>query len=395
MKKVREELVDTQESPIERSNKHKNLKIIIVIFVVLMMLSFIFLSILVSNDKKMADMSPKERKAKMLIILKKIQDNFPEFSSMVSELSNKSKAEIEKIINEQVDVAYAPLYYYIDDVSAYHYSLKGEYSEIASLVFSKMTSVLEKKMFEPANFDSRINNALNEINIQIAPVIKQQSEQLKQGLHKKVRLSDDEANYLVTEIMDITNESLENRFFNNLDNNLFKFGASAISGIGTAKIYGQVRGKVYNSTSKIESVAERNIAKKVGEEIIVKAGAKGAAKTVTAGEEVGAGALAGAVAGAEIGPGAVVTGFLGAGAGLVMFIVTDKATIEIDKYTNSKKFKQSLKDAIDKSKLSTTNTIDELYMSAFKKLTEDNVEKFNKMKQESTLEIIKSNNKKD
>jgi hypothetical protein len=268
---------------------------------------------------------------------------------------------MKKSINDNVDKAYSNVYDHIDDFADFHYSVTGEYTEIATKLFGDINNILMKKVFEPADFENNLNKALSNINSETNNILKDYYSKIKDKIKSKLNINENEANFLLKDILKLNQDDMISRFHNSLYNRFRAFGLGG-------------------------GVAASVVTKAVSKKIAVKAATKVGAKVGGA----AAGAAAGAGEGLLCGPGAWLCSPAGAVVGgIVGWFATDKIVVEVDKYFNKDEFKQELRKLIDQQKEATKQTLYKIYLGSFDEMNKVNKEKFEEIKNKSVKDIIK------
>ncbi len=308
-----------------------------------------------------------EKKLSYKEMLLKLQENSPKILEIIKDSSKISKEKIKQSICNNIDKAYEPLYLHIDNFADFHYSLRGEYTELLSILSDKMAKMLEKKLFKPANFDKNLNSALNDIKEEMKTVLKEDFNRTQKRIKTILKLNDSETDFLFGEILNITKKDTLKRFTSSYPNLLKAAGTSGASATGAflgAKLFSKTMGK------------------KLAIKLAAKASIKIGAKASTAGGT----AAAGAEAGALFGPfGAAVGGVVGA---VVGWIATDKIVIEVDKILNEEDFKKEIKEMIDMQKLKTKEALYKFYFSNISKITKDKQKSIENLKKKPVKDIM-------
>jgi outer membrane lipoprotein SlyB len=338
-------------------------------WITIIILAIVYIGLQVLATNKISNLSLKDRKAVTAELISDFQKKYPQLINIISQLPDEYKEKMKKSINDNVDKAYSNVYDHIDDFADFHYSVTGEYTEIATELFGDINNILMKKVFEPADFENNLNKALSNINSETNNILKDYYSKIKDKIKSKLNINENEANFLLNDILKLSQENMKARFHNSLYNSFRAFG---IGGGAAAAVVTKVVSK------KIASV----LAKKIAVKAATKAGAKvgGAA----------AGAAAGAGEGLLCGPGAWLCSPAGAVVGgIVGWFATDKIVVEVDKYFNKDEFKQELRKLIDQQKEATKQTLYKIYLGSFDEMNKVNKEKFEEIKNKSVKDIIK------
>jgi hypothetical protein len=335
--------------------------------IIILLISYIALNITAS--KKLNEMSKQDREARLEVIVKDFEEQFPQFKTMTQELNSQSIKEIKYQIDISIDKVYKPLYRQIDNFSDFHYSVRGEYSELFTVVFGKVENILEEQLFKPTNFKNNLSEQIKNINNNSLKIITSQFKQIKQEVKDKLELNNDEINFLLVKILKLSQDDMKLRM-TSYTNNIFKG-----MGLGGGAIAGTVMTKIM--TKNIAKV----IAKKIATKVAIKAGTKAAG--------VGASALAGAEAGVFCGPGAWLCSPVGAVVGgIVGWFATDVIVVTVDEYYNKDNFKEDIRYLINQQKNNTKATLCQIYIGSFNKIENDTITSFEQLKNTSIKDII-------
>ena len=296
---------------------------------------------------------------------KKLIKISPKLFEVLSKLNEESKQEIQQVIKKNMDKLYAPIYKRVDEYINFHYSLKGDYTELFAGVSNKFDEYLQKHIFG-ADFENRLKNTINNINNQVLNILIQKSEKFKKEM-KNMNFSDSEINFLVNKIMKFSIEDTKQRYLNTT-NNLFRSGGIGVGIIMGAKIGMKMATK---QTSKV-------LAKKLLAKVAVKTSAKIAAASASA--------ATGAAEGSVLGPGGTVAGgFIGA---VVGWFATDMIVIKADEYLNKKEFKEQIIKMINNHKMKIQNNLIKLYTSISDKIFSENEKSLKELKNKKIKDII-------
>ncbi len=339
--------------------------------IILLMLYLIIVKLASYNLNETKIETPQERFEKRLKeIQTKLIKKEPEIAKILQLSIENSKEEIKDIISKNMDKAFEPLYAHIEDFTNFHYSVKGEYTELASLLLKQTDYALKEYLFKPANFNENIKNSLQKIHNDILNIIQKNIKNTNQNIKNILDIKDDELN-LITKILTLSEKDTLNRF-DNLYTNIFRVTGA---GIGAGAFLGA-------------KVIAKTLSKKITAKIIAKTTIKAGAKTGAKFAGVGGGAATGAEVGSIFGPvGAAIGGVAGAIAG---WLLTDKIVVEIDRYLHGEEFKQELKKMINTQKEA---IIQELYQKYEQVLTDFEKEQKNTVK--SSIEKLKNKKIKD
>ncbi len=307
----------------------------------------------------------KHQKKKVVLeeVIAKIQKENPQFANLIENLDKEAKNEIAKYIYSQVNELYKPVYEHLDAFVNYHYSLKGEYSEIIAAATNNLGDFIYTHIYKPANFDENYQKMMSDINSKVKEIASREYDKLKEGL-KKYNLDEEESDALLTKILNYSKEDMIKRYEN--------FSYNSLRGLGIA---GGVSG----------ALLAKVLAKKIIQKIAIKTGAKVAVK----GASIAAGATAGAESGLLCGPGAVLCSSIGAViGGVIGWIASDKIVLEIDKALNSEKFKKDVYNMVTNQKNQFTRTLIYAYAKGVDEVNKELQKSFEELKTKPIKEII-------
>lgn len=236
------------------------------------------------------------------------------FEDVVVKLPQQVRAEIEKGLDEALDRIFQPAFAGIPGYADFHYSLRGEYTELVGTALLRSESELQRRVF----------NGLDER-------LKTEAEKLDQ---KFVALY---TSKLQDRIAEREGDAVDGEF----DSILTSIQTDLMQRVRvTAPLASAASTVTVLAASKL---ASKTVAKKIGATIAKKAAAKGSTKL--------GGILTGAGSGAAAcSPGGPIAAACGIGGAVVAWLVVDKTVIELDEYFNRKEFEQTLRDDIQKQK---------------------------------------------
>ena len=225
--------------------------------------------------------------------------------------SQMTLEQIEQPVDAMLDRVFAPIYSGIPAYTDFHYTVRGEYTELVGAVMVNSSSI-ETMIFD--GFGERMNAELTDIDSRFN-------------------------NAFSRNLLAITQESLPP------DAEISQLGpisSTIINGVSNRAIYtvpfaslGSVGG------ASLAKLASQKLAAQISAKLMVKSGIKATAK----GASVLAGGGSGALAGSALGPiGSILGGVVGA---VATWLAVDKVIIEIDEYYNRPEFESDLKAAID------------------------------------------------
>ena len=178
-------------------------------WITIVLLAFLFIGLNIIASKKNDVFIKQNKKAKLESIVIEFQKKFPEYTNIIQGLTQESKRKIHNKIDENIDIAYNPLYKRIDTFSNFHYSVTGEYTELLTAVFGKIDNILKHNLFEPANFNQSLKSALEQINNESTSILKDQLSNMKKKIQNSINISDNEVNFLFNKIIKITQIDLQ------------------------------------------------------------------------------------------------------------------------------------------------------------------------------------------
>jgi len=346
--------------------KSKNQKIFWFSFFGIIITGIIIYAILISIATKNIENLPKVQKEVVIKnLITKLQTQAPQVFQILAQLDKQTKQQIDEIIKEQINKVYAPVYDNIDEFIKFHYSLKGDYSELFVALTGKIEKLIKNKLFKPANFDENLQNALHVINSNVIQLVTENYKQMENKLQKQLNLSQDEVTYLLNNILQYSIKDAIGRY-QQYNYNSFRFISTAAgTGLGA-------------------TLMAKSLAKKISTKLLVKAGAKVATKTAAGAGGATAGAEAGFVVGGPVG--AAIGGLIG---GAIAWFASDEIIIHVDKYMNSKKFKKEIIKMIDEQKENTIKVLETIYIQNLQKLHNSLNKTINNLKNKPIKELIK------
>jgi hypothetical protein len=301
--------------------------------VVILLLAFGYLNTLVEKKAQ-------HQRTSITSLTQLLKQRVPQFYEVVANIENAAKKDIEAMIEKELDAAFAPLYSAANEYVEFHYTLRGEYTQL--FAYSKgsahLDALIYEKIFEKSNFQTRLEDAMGTINQNTIAILNSYYEKLESGLQKKLALDENTMQIVMQEILNLSKDDIAKRFINS--------EAVALRLVSTAG----------------GAFAARGLAAAIGARIAVRLGAKTGLRILGAGS--------GASAGLLCGPAAALCGFGGAVAG---WLSIDKAIIEIDKYYNKDEFRFELYLAINLEKERLKQELLALYLDTAK-VFKDNIE---------------------
>ena len=298
-------------------------------------------------------------------VQKKLIKISPELFKAIASLDKESKEEIKQVIKKRIDELYAPIYNRVDDYVNFHYTLKGDYTELFAGVSNNFDKYLQNHIFG-ANFQERLKNTINQINNDILNILIKKSEKLKKEM-QNMGYKKEDIDFLVNKIMQFSIEDTKKRYINTI-NNVFRAG-----GVGAGIVGGAIVGM---------KMATKQTAKVLAKKLLAKIAIKTTAKVAAA----SAGAATGAAEGSILGPlGAAAGGIIG---GVIGWFSTDMIVIKADEFLHKKEFKQEIIKMIDENKINTENNLIKLYTDISKKIFLESEKKLKELKNKKIKDII-------
>lgn len=279
----------------------------------------------------------------------RLQEQIPALKKFnADQLQKVAAIDIADLVDKKVDELFAPVYLQVPKFASFHYSVPGEYSELASYLAGEIGKNMQRVLYDETDFERRLSETNEQISAAATKVLAQALSNIQTQMQQTIELKDEDMNIL-RQTMLLAMEDVEARY---------QDGLLAVRGVGAAAGLGL-------SVAGLK-LASKAIAKKVA----AKAAAKGALKV----GGIAAGAGSGAAAGSVLGPvGTVIGGIVGA---TVAWVATDAVIIEIDEYFNRDEFEAELITMIDTQKTQLKDSITESYASLLQSLAEQNEKAF-------------------
>ena len=271
--------------------------------------------------------------------------------------------EIELRVSEHIDAAFAPVYARVPAFLDFHYSVIGEYTELATAMSGDLGGELQRILFTEIDFEQRLDAAMTAIHADGEEVFGALMARVRQQLQQRFELDNVELG-LLSSVVTLSSEDALKRFGGS---DLLVKGAGAVVGAGAVAAV---------------------VAKTLGKKLSAKIAAKVAGKTTVKAAGFGAGAATGATSGLLCGPAAWICAPLAAVAvGTAFWLVTDKAVVEMDEYLNRDAFEAELRLVIDAEKQRIKATLVGLWQQHMQEVLEDNKVR---LKGITTRELIES-----
>jgi len=278
-------------------------------------------------------------------LITKVQENTPSLIKLVQDSTLENKQKVKELIDKEITIAYKPLYDQIDDFTTFHYSLRGEYSEIYYSLTNQFDELLHQQLFEPANFDQNLKKALERINRSTYEIINSSLTTTKTSFGTVLGIDENATAYLFNDLLKFSIKDMVAQYEHN-----FSIKASG-AGAGGGAIGGAILGKV--------------IAKKLSQKTLLKGSTKIGAKILMSAE----GAVSTSTVGALGGPlGAFLGGVVGAIGG---WMASDAAIIAADKKLNAQEFKKELEKLILQQEQQTKDTLYKIYLKNLEEMEQN------------------------
>jgi hypothetical protein len=285
----------------------------------------------------------------------------PEVFSEIQPAFDSAIGEMEQRISTHVDAAFQPVYARLPDFLDFHYSVVGEYTELAAALYDRIGSDLERILFTETGFEQHLVEAMAAISSDGESLLGDLLVQMHQKLTDRFDLDEAELG-LVSSVATLTLEDAGKRF--GTGEMMLKGASAAIGGGAVAAA----------------------LAKTVSTKAATKLGAKVAGKTAIKAAGAGGSAAGAAAAGLLCGPAAWICAPVGGvAAAVAAWFATDKIVIEVDEYLHRESFELEIRAAIDAERDRLKGQLTALYRDRFQQVFEDNRVRFNEM---TTREVI-------
>jgi hypothetical protein len=251
-------------------------------------------------------------------LLPAVHDTAPSLVEMTAEEFRKALEGAPDVVLDQVlpniqpllDIAFQPVYDRIKNYTNFHYSIRGEYTELVGAAVGTLEDDLERRLF--AGLSDRLNSVSSEMD-------KRFLQNYERVLDERIKMASDSVD----------------------------LGDATLRATQDAVQRVQVTAPVVAATTVAGAVSIKVISKAVAKKIVTKVAAKAAGKGLMKGGTALTGAGAGALVCAPAGPFAAVCGVGGA---VVVWLTVDAVVIQLDEMLNREEFEQNLRDAIDDEK---------------------------------------------
>ena len=241
-----------------------------------------------------------------------------EIAALVDEAAARAETATIAQVDTHLDLLFGPVDAAIPGYADFHYSVLGEYTQLAQLATGQVGDALEERLF--GGFQERLDRAVASLEGQFNATYEQElSAELSNALGNA------ELRFL-TEGTQIA---------------LSDASARASTGKPISLVLGVAGARVGMQAVKIVSRA-------VARKLLLSIGRKTAAKTATRGSGAGGAAGVGAAISAPLGPIGAAVG--GAGGFIVGWLATDYAVIKLDELFNREEFEAELRTMISEER---------------------------------------------
>lgn len=291
-------------------------------------------------------------------LAKKLTDLIPELAEGFESNAKQSIGDFHRRVTENVDMAFQPVYQQIPAYLDFHYSIAGEYSELAAGVSGHAGKNIYDILFVNSKFDIHLDDQMKKVKVYADLMLNDVLKQYESDLKEKLQLDKDELSALST-IVTLSTDDAQTRF---TPLSLSARGGSLLVGGAIVK----------------------TITSKLALKLTTKVAVKTAAKTVGG----GSGAATGAAAGLICGPFAWICVPVGAaGTAVAFWLLTDKAVIEADEYLSRDDFSEEITRIIDRERNQYINQVALMYAGYLRKIEDANDAALEKL---TPAEYIKS-----
>ena len=234
---------------------------------------------------------------------------------MIRDAAAAAVDEQEDRIDALLDAAFAPAYQAVPAYAGFHYSVLGQYAELADAALGQMTERLEERLF--AGLSARLNQAAQELDRGYASDFARRLDdaiaQELPGAGGGVELGEASAA--------IRRDALQRM-------SVSVPVASTLALTGTAGV----------------RAAAAALSRRIAGNIAAKAAARGAAKNMGSGSAAASGALVCSPGGP------IASGACALGAAAAIWLATDAVAVRIDEYFNREDFEADLRRMIDETR---------------------------------------------
>lgn len=286
----------------------------------------------------------------------------PEFLSDMTQEIDVAGGEIDQVIARRMDEVFEPVYGQIPVFLDFHYSLIGEYTELASAVSQQAGAELTRILFTEVGFDRRLSDGVAAIGNEGDAILSDVLIKLRRDLQERFALDESEVEIL-SGVVTLTMADAQKRFGGS---DLMLKGAGAAVGAGA-----------------VAAVVAKTVGQKMTAKLMVKAAGKTAVKTAG----IGGGSATGAAIGLVCGPAAwICVPVAAVAAGTAAWLATDKVVIEADEYLNRESFEAQIRAAIDDEKVRIGAKLSQIYQQRLGVILKDNEVKLKDIKTRELIE---------
>jgi uncharacterized membrane protein len=296
-------------------------------------------------------------------LAKKVEIAFPQYIKNIDfTLTQESTAELDAVIDREIDMAFEAVYAQIPKFADFHYSLVGEYTQLMAIVTDDAGKKALEILFEEVNFNQRLTQSFANIGDDATVIAKKALEKIDNHAKTDFGFTENEVG-LINQTLELTQTDVLARF--DLGINSVRFAGV---GVGVVAIGG------------LGAQAARLIGKRTSGKVATKLAARTAVKATGIGSGTATGAAVGGVAGSAVPVvgnvvGAAVGGIVGAVAG---WLVTDQVIIKVDELLNRTEFEAEIHTAVDEQKVILKQTIQNQYRTQFQEIADNHKQTFKK-----------------
>jgi len=270
---------------------------------------------------------------------------------IAAELQQAGRA-IDSNIDANIDAVFAPVYDQITKFADFHYSVIGEYTEMAAALTGEVSRDLERILFDAVDFQDRLERYNAAIFADARQTLDRALQNIETSTADNLALSKDDL-ALLGDLIAFSIEDAEARFSSEF---VILRGVGLLAG------------------TKATGAA---LAKIMGKKLATKLAAKAAAKTALKGTAIGGSAATGAAVGSIVpGLGTAIGGVVGA---VIGWFATDKIIVEVDEYFNRDEFVADLTAQIDAEKARLKTQIKHQYTQFINHMQSDKMQKLREL----------------
>jgi hypothetical protein len=263
----------------------------------------------------------------------KAKENLTEGEALVNESLNSALEKIYKRIDTDIDLLFENVENNVDKFLDFHYSVKGEYTELGTMAFGDIEKLIEKQLFGD-RFHEEFKKHTEGIETEYKNAMQQLFDDTKKIAFEDIDFSISENNEAIKRL----NDDIKQNFL-----------------LQETKIYALIAGGI---AIKIAATLSAKIAATAATKGTVKAGSKAAAKMVAAGT--------GATAGLACGPFAWVCS---PAAAVTLWVATDVAVVKADEHFTRDAFKQEILSLLEEHKQNTKDSFKASYYEELKEFS--------------------------